>query len=65
MRDETGVPNQGNWNKVAKDKKAGIRLVVSKKIGYYNHSFGNYSDLDNPEQIHLYFSLKIPLLVIS
>jgi len=31
MRDETGVPNQGNWNKVGKDKRAGIRLVVRKK----------------------------------
>jgi len=26
MRDETGVPNQGNWNKVGGDKRAGIRL---------------------------------------
>jgi len=23
MREETGIPNQGNWNKVGKDKRAG------------------------------------------
>ena len=33
MRDETGVPNQGNWNKVGKDKRAGILPLVEKDKG--------------------------------
>jgi len=28
MREETVVPNQGNWDKVGRDKRAGIRQVV-------------------------------------
>jgi len=31
MRSGAGVPNQGNWNKVERDKRAGIRPEIRRR----------------------------------